>query len=254
MPIQPIVDWALRRPHLAAAEAEVINHFAAVHTVRQVNKPHLDSIGKRYRIDLHIELASTLRATFARYLTRCVADSEISDDEVASLIYLKDLLDLTNEEARELHDDTVAQRYSAVVADCSRVRRSATRTGVPRYALRAAAAIHGPCRRRDDRACRGCSDFKRRARPGRRDSAHSTRPAPECGMARRREWRSTRRTFLAPIVTRPPRRTAPRRGRSPAASQRRRAPGGRASAAAGGATAAERSSGRQPRRRDSGTS
>ena len=114
-PDQPLLDRALRLPHEAAAEVAVANLFAAKVDVRDIDQTDLHSIAQRLRLESFGELSPALRAIFARLLVHYVSDGEMSDDEVEALVYVKELFDLTNQDARALHDEAAAPRYRAYV-------------------------------------------------------------------------------------------------------------------------------------------
>lgn len=118
LPAPPLMNRAMRIPDPKAAETAIVNLFAGARSVEDVSKSHLADVADRYRLggsDTQWDLAIVGRSIFAQLLTHYVADGETSDDEVNSLVYVKELFDFTNAEARALHDDAAARQFRLAV-------------------------------------------------------------------------------------------------------------------------------------------
>jgi hypothetical protein len=114
VPDQPFLDRQLRLPFPVGAEAAVVNLFADARRIQDVSVAALEQIEERHRLE-EGDLTATGRSVFARLLTHCVADGEMSDDEVDALVQLKELFGLSNQEARTLHDDAAAEHYREAI-------------------------------------------------------------------------------------------------------------------------------------------
>lgn len=104
-----------RPPPVAAAEADVLNFFAHARSVRQVNRTHLASIQQRYGFDPRIALVPLLESIFRRYFSFCVSDELLTDREVEDLVHLKQLFEMPDTVAREIHDAIAGPHFQAAV-------------------------------------------------------------------------------------------------------------------------------------------
>lgn len=110
-------DLIRNQPNLAAAEAHLINRFATAERIQAVRPLHINEIGVAYGIKPRVDLAPAMRELFARYLTYCITDAHLSDDEVDDLVYLRDLFDLSNADARAVHDREASRHYRAAAEE-----------------------------------------------------------------------------------------------------------------------------------------
>jgi len=118
VPQRSFLDRLLRRPlPIAVAEAELLNCFANARSVRHVDRRHLADIQERYGFDPRIALVPLLESIFRRYFSYCVADQQLTDDEVDDLVHLKQLFEMPDTVAREIHDQLAGPYFRAAAEE-----------------------------------------------------------------------------------------------------------------------------------------
>jgi hypothetical protein len=109
-----------RKP-IENAIVEVNNLLARVDRVRSVSPEQLAAIAHSYDVDLTARFADGLEKLYRDYLVFCLSDRRLTDEEVADLAHLQEILGLTSECVDTIHRrvarDVYFRTIDEVVAD-----------------------------------------------------------------------------------------------------------------------------------------
>jgi hypothetical protein len=89
-----LVDRLLRRKPAAHAFVELNNLFAATGDPRGITEDHVERICRGYGFDVRRTFAARCQKLYRDYLSWCLTDHHLSDDELANLAHLAALLRL----------------------------------------------------------------------------------------------------------------------------------------------------------------
>ena len=109
--------WLAKKPPARGALVELENSLARAARLREVMPGARHSVEGRYGLDLPQVSPQQLEALFVRYLRHGLHDGRLSDDEVAEMVQLKQLLGVSDRRARALHDSTVGPIYRVALED-----------------------------------------------------------------------------------------------------------------------------------------
>lgn len=102
------------------ALVELINLLASK-PLPEVKAIEIKAISTKYKVDIRHRFLSRLKELYTQYLLHCIADKKISDQEVANLNYLKELLFLNDFEVEEIHNqhagDIYKDSFNDVISD-----------------------------------------------------------------------------------------------------------------------------------------
>lgn len=80
-----------------------INNLLASKSLNEISVENIEAISVKYKIDLRKRNLDQLKEFYRRYLKQCFADNILTDNELDSLNYLKNILGLTDSDVNELH-------------------------------------------------------------------------------------------------------------------------------------------------------
>jgi hypothetical protein len=116
-PAGPALIHRLLRRAPAAAFVEINNLLAATARVRAVPADAVLAICLRYRVDLLADLGVLCASLYRDYLRFCLRDRRLTDEEVADLAHLQDILGLGDDTVRRVHRQVAREVYSRTVEE-----------------------------------------------------------------------------------------------------------------------------------------
>lgn len=105
------------RPHRENAVVEINNLLARADSVRAVTRAEVEEICREHHTDLNGPLAGRFERLYRDYMTFCLADRHLSDDELADLAHLRTILRIPPETTAAIHEYVARSVYSRSVAD-----------------------------------------------------------------------------------------------------------------------------------------
>ncbi|HSK20507.1 MAG TPA: hypothetical protein VK912_15240 [Longimicrobiales bacterium] len=112
-----LLQRLLRRRPRENAVIEINNLLAAAKHVRTVSRSDVSRICTEHRTSLSGPLAGRFERLYRDYLAYCLEDQHLSDDELADLAHLQNLLDIHAAAAARIHEHVARQVYRCSVAD-----------------------------------------------------------------------------------------------------------------------------------------
>jgi hypothetical protein len=106
----------LRRQPRENAPVLVNNLLAAAAGPRDVSADQVQAICTAHRTELHGRLQGRFERLYRDYLTYCLEDRHLSDEELADLAHLKAVLHIAPETAASIHEHVARHVYSSTVA------------------------------------------------------------------------------------------------------------------------------------------
>src|SRR5690606_27845740 len=92
------------RPHRENAVVEINNLLARADSVREVTRAEVEEICREHHTDLNGPLAGRFERLYRDYMTFCLADRHLSDDELADLAHLRTILRIPPETTAAIHE------------------------------------------------------------------------------------------------------------------------------------------------------
>lgn len=105
----------LRRRTPDDAVVEINNLFARAHTVRAITDMQITEVVHRYGIASAVQLPRDREHLYRDYLLYCLSDHHLTDEEVADLGHLKNLLRLDDQTVDLVHRRVAREVYSRSV-------------------------------------------------------------------------------------------------------------------------------------------
>jgi flavin-binding protein dodecin len=107
--------FGARARGVAMREIEAL--LAAAARVTDVSAADVRSAGDSHAVDVTRHLRAPCLGMYRRYLEHCFVDRKLSDDEVADLAHLREVLCLEEAACAPLHDEVAVALYGAAVDD-----------------------------------------------------------------------------------------------------------------------------------------
>lgn len=98
-----------------------LNNLLATKPIKSINFHEINDISAKYRINLLSVFPKNIAEFYTAYLSACLADMYISDEELEELNHLKKLLNLTDENVSKIHEKIIGivyqQQLNEVIKD-----------------------------------------------------------------------------------------------------------------------------------------
>src|ERR1035437_1963971 len=98
-----------------------INNLLLTKPLEEINAEEITAISIKYKVDLRKRFIAKLKELYLRYLTLCLSDNILSNQDVVFLNHLKDVLMLNDSEVEDLHSQVAGgiykKSYDEVISD-----------------------------------------------------------------------------------------------------------------------------------------
>lgn len=98
-----------------------INNLLASNNLMEIDQNEILELQNKYKVDVYLRYKNELIGMYKEYLTFCLADSKISENEILELKKLKSLLFLKDNDITEVHNEIGSQifreKYSETIQD-----------------------------------------------------------------------------------------------------------------------------------------
>jgi flavin-binding protein dodecin len=101
----------------ARAMEEVQNALAEAACVRDVDAAHLHRTCAEHGVDLTRQARGGRRKIYSSYLEHCLEDGELSNEEIADLAHLREVLHLGENDVQASHEDVGRTVYGRALTD-----------------------------------------------------------------------------------------------------------------------------------------
>lgn len=88
-----------------------LNNLLASKAIKNINFQEINDISAKYRINLIAEFYKNIAEFYTAYLSVCLEDMNISDEELEELNHLKKILNLTDENVNVIHEIIIGKVY-----------------------------------------------------------------------------------------------------------------------------------------------
>ena len=88
-----------------------LNNLLATKELKNITTADVNSISSRYKIDFLRKFPNKLKELYGKYLTFCLTDNKLQDEEIEELKKLKSLLGLKDKDIEEVHNQVAGQIY-----------------------------------------------------------------------------------------------------------------------------------------------
>ncbi len=89
-----------------------INNLFATKDVQDINFDDIFEITDRYHFNFKTKFHNELKDIYRIYLTYCINDKVLSDDEIKQLRHIKEVLFLTDKDVEEVNNEVISNIYS----------------------------------------------------------------------------------------------------------------------------------------------
>lgn len=88
-----------------------LNNLLASKPIRDINALEINDISAKYRLNLISIFPRNIAEFYTAYLSACLVDMNLSDEEIEELNHLKKLLNLTDENVNKIHEKIIGKVY-----------------------------------------------------------------------------------------------------------------------------------------------
>jgi envelope transporter Tic110/Armadillo-like protein len=92
-----------------------INNLLAEKNLKSVTIEDIQTIANNYKINLNKKFRPHVKELYGQYLTHCLDDKHLSEQEIDDLKHLKELLGLNDKEIEEIHNQIAGKIYKTEV-------------------------------------------------------------------------------------------------------------------------------------------